>query len=223
MNKHLMSHTRWHVSNAFHVSHGGRTVRTSHPKTFLQCAKLFERKSHLKMHHPRVFWVKLSLSFRVSILTFKNIFWKSFNRGLGYQDPKLWILWWTVYVKMSLEEPLAASHWREASFRTPTCNICDNGSCQKELWRIICLVTQERNLWRRHKQRCRKAWVLKNHKLGHTGEWNLLGSQIVTFVTTARVKKCLEESYAWSHWRETPAALQFANFVNNKLQHGKCP
>ena len=49
--------------------------------------------------------------------------------------------------------------------------------------------------------------VLKSHKLGHTGEKPILELEIVTFVTTAHAKMCLEEPYTWSHWRETVPKL----------------
>ena len=89
--------------------------------------------------------------------------------------------------------------------------------------------------------------VLKSHKLGHTGEKPILELEIVTFVTTAHAKMCLEEPYAWSHWRETVPKLNdpqvreqgissphdmeslqhIITFVTNKTQNmvsgGLCP
>ena len=77
----------------------------------------------------------------------------------------------------------ASSHWSEAIFKTQTFTSCG-------------------------KKRLSKC-VLKTHKPGHTGEKPLLGLRVVTSVTIASVKKCLEKPYSSSHWRETCSALNF--------------
>ena len=67
----------------------------------------------------------------------------------------------------SPEEPQDWSHCRDDSFRTWTCKVCDNVSCQKELWR----TTMEKSIFRtRNCKPFNKELVLrgalKNHLLG---------------------------------------------------------
>ena len=75
-------------------------------------------------------------------------------------------------------------HWGTTSFvtvgtspfQTLTCNICDNGSCQKEPWQTKCMFT----LWREVPS------ALK----------------FVNFVTNTFLHMELLETDAWSHWRK---------------------
>ena len=89
-----------------------------------------------------------------------------------------------IFVNTATHSFCKVEHWGTTSFvtlgtspfQTLTCNICDNGSCQKEPWQTKCMFT----LWREA----------------------LSALKFVNFVTNTFLHMELLETDAWSHWRK---------------------
>ena len=87
----------------------------------------------------------------------------------------------------SPEEPQDWSHCRDDSFRTWTCKVCDNVSCQKELWR----TTMEKSIFRtRNCKPCNKELVLR---------------------------RALKKNFLGPYWWKAFKGFGFVNFVVNFL------